>query len=52
MIDIGDGREGISSTRISPAHQIAAMSATISTATIVCRLALELAPREPTHQTR
>ena len=36
---------------ISPAHQTAATSATISTATSVCRFALELAPREPTHQT-
>jgi hypothetical protein len=36
---------------ISPAHQMATISATISTATSVCRLALELAPREPTHQT-
>ena len=43
--------KGISFTVISPAHQIAATSATISTATSVCRLALERAPREPTHQT-
>ncbi|MOA15166.1 hypothetical protein D3C78_1353100 [compost metagenome] len=42
---------GISPTRMSPAHQIAAINATISMATSVCRLALELAPREPTHQT-
>ena len=36
---------------MSPANQMATISATINTATSVCRLALELAPREPTHQT-
>jgi hypothetical protein len=43
--------EGICAGLIPPRHQIATISATISTATSVCRLALELAPREPTHQT-
>lgn len=49
-ISAGAGK-GICAGLIPPRHQTTTISATISTATNVCRLALELAPREPTHQT-